>query len=158
MAGPGVAADGAGIGDGDGEAEHPGGHPGAGVVVVAEVSGDLVDSEPDGRDGGVQGVGEGLAGQHRPAGQLPGFIGEVRAGLGDEQHAVVVFDDGFHAQGGDGFGVASGDQVVEQPGGDGGCHDGSAGGLGRDGAVRMRPAVSARPGMPRCTVAARRAR
>jgi hypothetical protein len=51
-----------------GEAEHPDGGLGAGVVVVAEVSGYLVDGQPDGRDSGVQGVGEGLAGQHRPAG------------------------------------------------------------------------------------------
>ena len=114
MAGPGVAADGAGIGDGDGEAEHPDGGLGTGVVVVAEVSGYLVDGQPDGRDGGVQGVGEGLAGQYRPGGQLPGLIGEVRAGLGDEQDAVVVFDGGFHAQGGNAFGVAVGCQVVEQ--------------------------------------------
>ena len=87
---------------------------GAGVVVVAEVSGYLVDGQPDGRDGGVQGVGEGLAGQHRAGGQLPGVIGEVRAGLGDEQDAVVVFDGGFYAQGGDAFGVAAGYQVVQQ--------------------------------------------
>ena len=126
---------------------------------MAEVSGYLADGQPDGRDGGVQCVGEGLAGQYRAGGQLPGIVGEVRAGLGDEQDAVVVFDDDFHTQGGDAFGVAAGYQVVEQRAGDGGgCHDGSAGGLGHAGAVRRRPAVSAGPGMPRCTMAARRAR
>ena len=90
-----------------------------GVVVVAEVSGYLVDGQPDSRGGRVQGVGESLAGQHGASGQVAGVI-EVRAGLGDEQNGVIVLDEGFHAQGGDAFGVAAGYQVVEQRAGDGG--------------------------------------
>ena len=53
VAGSGVLADDAGIGDGDGEAEHPG-RLGTSAVVVVEVSGDLVDAQPDRCDGGVE--------------------------------------------------------------------------------------------------------
>src|SRR2546427_2571178 len=52
-------ADRLGVGDGDREAGYAGGVLTC-MVVMAEVSGYLVDGQPDGRDGGVQGVGEGL--------------------------------------------------------------------------------------------------
>jgi hypothetical protein len=129
VANAGGPADHLGVGDGDGEAERAGDHA-AGVVVVAEVSGHLIDGQPDRRQGGVQGVGEGVAGQDRAGGQLPGVVGEVGAGFGDQQDAGVVADHGRDVQGGDPLGVRAGGELAEQAGGDGGgCHERSLPGM-----------------------------
>lgn len=129
--------------DGDGEAEHTGRHTVVAVVVVAEVAGDLVDVQADDGEDPGESVTEGLAGQHQIGWQLEGAVVDV-VGIGDHQNAVVVFDDGGDGQPGGSFGVRAGDQVVQQPRGDGGrCHEHSS--L----PVRARPAMSPKLGMPR---------
>ncbi len=87
------------VGAGGGEDEGPDRLAVVNTVMAAEVPGNLDDVQPVvSGQGAVQGTGEGLAGQGRPAGQVP-FLVEVQRGVTAEQNAVIKGDGGRRAIG-----------------------------------------------------------
>lgn len=159
IAAPGVAgvrpaADPVGVVGGHGEQEGSDDVAVDVAVVVAGVAGDVDDVQADGdRDGAVQAVEKGFPGQHQIRRELPGEV-EVVVGCGNEQDAVVVFDRGCDGKAGGAFGVGAGDELMQQPIGDGRGHQD----VFVRGVVMLRPATWAKSGMPAWAVASRAAR
>jgi len=108
----GVLADLLRVGAGGGEDEGPGRLAVVNTVMAAEVAGNLHDVQPvaAGQDA-VQGVGEGLAGQGQPGGQVP-FLVEVLRGVAAEQDAVIEGDGGSDGKPAGALGAGGRDQVV----------------------------------------------
>ena len=121
MAPAGVAVHAGRVGDGDGEPEGAPVCVADGVVVAAEVAGDLGHVVAGGAGDGVpDGVVELVAGrQHGSGGQVPAVGAEVVAvALVQQQDRVGGLDDDSHVDDAGAVGAGGGEQIGEQRSGD----------------------------------------